>query len=165
MNFALISSGLVTNVITATQEFIDANPSLYDQAVIVDDMQVSIGDAYEDGVFFVPHKSLALEKSEKLAAFQEALKAFIANLYSVEVRLNLNAVYTVAANTGLTTRAAYVYQLFTWANTVIAYASSYVVAVNALSDVDDVRNYEWNFDALLAADPRVSAMVALTILN
>ena len=116
-------------------------------------------------VYAVAPPTLAEEKAIKISKAQEAIRAFVNESYSLEQRFNFNAMYLVAVQNGLTNRAAYIFQLFNWANSVVQYAAQFAAAVNALTTVEEVQSHYWDFSALALSDPKISPVVAVSITN
>lgn len=105
---------------------------------------------------------LSIAMSENLNLFQSAVQAFVDSHYSLEVRFNFNAIYILAVQNGLTNRAAYITQLFTWAQNVVTYCTNYVTEVKALTDPNVISETEWDFSQI-SADPLVTTAAAILI--
>lgn len=99
-----------------------------------------------------------------LALSQSALQAYIEQRYSLPIRFNLMAIYTSAVTSGLTARAAYVSQLFTWATSITSYSSQYIASIKAMTDPSVVAATNPDFSSAMA-DPLVSPIAAVQILN
>lgn len=103
--------------------------------------------------------------TKNIAMAQAAVQAFIDGQYSLETRFNLMAIYNLAVKNGLTNRAAYVDQLFTWAQSVVESAASYVTTVMAMTDAATVASTSPDFSSLIASDPKLTAVAAIAISN
>jgi len=164
MRYAFVKNNHVTNLVEAEQGFVDDHPDLYDVAVLLTTEMVNIGDLYSGGVFSPPAPTLAAAKMQKLLAFQQVIRDLVNACYSTDQRLNFNAMYTVAVTEGRTNRAAYIYQLFSWASAIVGYSATYSASVNALSTVADVQASQWDLSQI-PADPKVNPLVAISIPN
>lgn len=108
---------------------------------------------------------LAITISVNLHRFQAALQSFVSARYSTDIRLNMHAIHTLAVNNSLTNRAAYIEQLFTWAQSIVTYATTYMGTVNALTNPTTVASTTWDFSSLASSDPLVTPQGALAISN
>ena len=106
---------------------------------------------------------LALAIAQNLANAQAALVAFSATRYSTDQRLFFHSLYEVAKTSGLTNRAAYIYQLFTWAQSVAVAAATYAATVSAMTDPVAVTAMMPDFSTLAASDPRITVLAAMAI--
>jgi hypothetical protein len=169
-SFAIVNSGTVTNLILATGTFIETQTNMFDYAVAGFSGTVSIGYTYNSttNTFSLPIPtipSLSIAIASNIASFQTALQSFLDSSYSVDTRMNFIGMYINAQLTGLTGRQAYIAQLFPWQNSVIAYAASYIAAVEALTDVSTVLAYTWDFSSLQTSNPNLTTIAAIQIMD
>lgn len=108
---------------------------------------------------------LSIAKQTNLAKFSAALNDFASLHYTIDVRQNLIGLYINAQQTSKSNRQAYISQIFTWQNSVIGYAATYVATINSLSDPAVVATTTWNFLANVSADPMISPIAAVQIPN
>jgi hypothetical protein len=106
---------------------------------------------------------LALSIQENIAQAQVAVQAFIDSRYSIDTRWNLNALYILAQQNNLTNRAAYITQLFTWAQSVVTAAAVYIATVEAMTNAATVAETTPNFAPLIASDPLITPIAAIAI--
>lgn len=100
----------------------------------------------------------------QLTNFMLAVQDFVSAKYATQTQIQLLVIYLAALSGGLTNRAAYVAQLFTWVNSITAYSASYTAAVKALTTPADVLAYSWSFGGI-AADPQIKLISAISISN
>jgi len=98
-----------------------------------------------------------------IANAKAGLVAFSATRYSLDQRLFFHSLYEVAKSTGLTNRAAYIYQLFTWAQSVAVAAAAYIATVSAMTDPVAVTAKSPDFGILAASDPNITVPGAMAI--
>jgi hypothetical protein len=108
---------------------------------------------------------LTLAIKANILTSQAAVQSFVTSRYTLDTRFNLNALYILATQSGLTNRATYITQLFTWAQAVVAYAATYMNSVSAMTNVTTIVNTQPNFTTLTAADPCVTPVAAIQINN
>lgn len=111
-----------------------------------------------------PAAYLAIAKKENLLQFQSEVQEYVGARYSLDVRFNLNALYQLSLQQGLTNRAAYITQLFTWAQGIVTYASTYTSSVMAMTKGSDIAAAKFD-STQMPVDPLVSSMTAIGILN
>lgn len=111
----------------------------------------------------VNQQSLVVATGTAIAAFTNALNQFIAIHYTTDTRLNLLGIYNNAVVNSLTNRQAYIGQLLTWQNSVLAFAATYIATVQAQTTPSAVAALTWNFSTLASTDPLVTAVAALQI--
>lgn len=168
MRFALVKDGLVSNLILAEQDFIDEHPEIADIAVAIeDDSDTSIGDTYlGDGSFEPPKVTIEAAITQKLLDFQDAVRIFVNESYSIETRFNLNAMYNAGVASGLfPTRVAYILQLYLWTNSVVAYSAAFCLSVKAMVNVKTIQAAQWDFAKIQLPDPKVTPLAAIAIGN
>jgi len=127
----------------------------------------SIGWTTTDGINFTnPAPSTTLNQAIQLnlIEFQSAIQTFVDNSYSLEIRFNFMALYTLAVQNNLLNRAAYISQLFTWAQSVVSYCAQYTSSVQALTSVQTVQSTTWDLTQI-SANPMVTTIVAILIMN
>lgn len=108
---------------------------------------------------------LAFAKQLNAAKFQQAVQDFGDLHYPVRTVQQFQAVWAVAnlpVNVLLVNRRAYILQLFTWTSAVISFATTYVIALNAMSDPAVVAATSGDFTQI-PADPMVTPGAALLI--
>lgn len=108
---------------------------------------------------------LAIAKKENLGYATQSINDFVEGRYSLHTRFSFMAIYTLAttADVPLVNRAAYIKQLFTWAQSVVSYAAAYIATVNALTDAATVASTAPDFSSLVSSDPLVTPVGALAI--
>lgn len=111
----------------------------------------------------VAYLSMAIQQN--LAQFQIEMATFVTSRYSLDTRFNFIALYTNAQANALTNRLAYISQIFTWSNSIITYASTYVASVKALTNPATVATTKWDFSAFIASDPLINPLSAIQISN
>jgi hypothetical protein len=166
--WAQIYGGTVVNLVNAP-----ADGNILDQSFGWCDItnynpQPQIGWTTSDNINFVnPAPAITLPQAiqRNLQEFQAAVEDFVDNSYSLEIRFNFMALYVLATQAGLTNRAAYISQLFTWAQAVVSYSASYAGAINAMTDIAQVTTTKWDFTKISIPNPHVSPMVAIQIVN
>lgn len=105
---------------------------------------------------------LSLAIMVNLATARAQLQGLLSNAYSLDTRWNLNAIYNLAKKNGLTNRAAYIEQLFTWAQNIIIYIGTYITTVQAATTAAEVAAITPNINAF-GSDPGITALGALAI--
>jgi hypothetical protein len=163
--YAQVQTGSVINTVIAnsTDMF---NPSYIWVDVTSYNPIPSIGWTTIDNVNFVtniPALNLSQAINANIQGFQNALMNFIDTSYSVDARLNFNAIYTLAIANSLPNRAAYIFQLFSWAEAVVTYASTYIASIMAMTDLGTVNSTTWNFASISVSNPTVTITGALEI--
>lgn len=145
-------------------------PTAYGQAVTM--TTDGVHDSYyagTDPALTVAHGAplsavyLQLAKQENMQMARVALQAFVDSRYSLDTRFNFMALYTLANLSGLSARATYVAQLFTWAQACVYSAVAYSATVSACTTPAQVVALAPSFTALVASDPLVNPMTAIQI--
>lgn len=109
----------------------------------------------------VVYLSLAIQ--ENIALFQLAAQSWVTARYTLDTRFNFIALYTNAQQHLYLNRMAYISQLFTWADSVIAYSAAYITNVKAQTDPVVVSSIVPDFTQAAVPDPMVSPLVAIGI--
>lgn len=108
---------------------------------------------------------LAIAKQGNIALFTKATQDWVTSKYILDVRFNLMAIYNIADPVLNLNRRNYIKQIFTWAQSVVAYCITYNGTVNALTDANTVFNTTWDFTQVAVPDPHISSAGALAINN
>ena len=74
MNYAIVTDGIVTNIIWMLQ----ANEVEFPGAVLIDNRPVTIGDSYAGGVFLRDNEPV-LTRAEELQAYYDAMQEVLDN--------------------------------------------------------------------------------------
>lgn len=167
--WAIVIGTTVVEMISASYNFVSTYTAAFDYAVDITvggQSNATVGYIYDSGSdsFSQPVPPLGIAKAQNIAAFQSAMAGFVSSHYTLDNRFNLLAEYQIALANGLTNRAAYIFQIFTWANSCMNYVSTYVASIMAMTDASTVLSTLWNFD-LIATDPAISPIVASQIPN
>lgn len=165
-NYVLIKSAHVTGIVKASEAFVDSlvSSNQIDSYVLLAAGVIPpiVGDNYVDGAF-----STYLTKPQaitaKIAQLKAELQAWIELQYDLPTRLNFHTIYTMAAVTGKTNRAAYIQPLLAWAETLVSFTSTTSAALQAQSTADAVLAYAWDFSALASSNPKLNLMAAIQI--
>lgn len=102
-------------------------------------------------------------KSDKIVEFQIAVREYTSLYYDTQTRVSFLALFAMAKEQGLVNRAAYIAQLFTWMNSIIAYSIQFGSAVNALGDAQAVVDKQWDFSGITI--PTITLAAAIQIGN
>jgi hypothetical protein len=105
---------------------------------------------------------LTITIQTNLLKFKAASQDYIQSLYPVSVQQQLLQIYIASQKAGLSTRTAYVGQLLTWLNGILAYSLSYVNAVSALTDIPTIVATTWDVSQV-PVDPAVTVLGALSL--
>lgn len=100
-----------------------------------------------------------------LSQARDSLQAFVESRYSLDIQNSFRIIYTLAVINSLTNRAAYCLQIITWGQLCVSYAATYISTVKSMTDPTTVAATFPDFSALVAADPLVTPIAALAILN
>lgn len=109
--------------------------------------------------------SVPIAKAKKLSALQTASQNFIDTHYSFLIRTQLINLYTLAKFDGLVNRAAYIRPGIDWLNTITAYASTSMTAINALTNLADIQSYVIDVAGNVGSDPLLTVGAAISISN
>jgi hypothetical protein len=163
--FAIVSSGMVTNMILATGNFLNTQLIPFDYAVAAISMIRYTYDSTSNTFAppTPPLPTLPVAIAENIAAFQTSLQAFVDSSYGVDTRMNFIGLYINAQINGLTNRMAYIAPLLAWQNAVIEYAATYVATVSAMTSVSTVMATAPDFSSLQASNPNLTPIAAIQI--
>jgi hypothetical protein len=106
---------------------------------------------------------LALAKSENLTNSTGAIEAWTESQFSLGTQNAFRNLYTLAVLNGRTNRAAYCLQLMTWGQAVIAYAATYIAAVQALTSAATVATTVPDFTQVSVPVPAITPVGAMAI--
>jgi len=122
----------------------------------------SVTHAFPAGTSLGPvYLTIAIKTN--IARAQPALQDFVDQHYDARTRLALNALlYCAQANGLLPNRVAYLMQVMTWVQAVIAYSAAYVATVSAMTNPATVAATQPDFTQI-AADPLVTPIAAVQI--
>lgn len=168
MTIALIQNSIVVNVVTWDGKS-SWNPGPQFTQIDVTNLCCSDGTGIEPGCiyngtnFSQPLVSLTEAIENNIAQFQIAAQQFVDSHYSLEDRFNFMALYTIAIQQGLTNRAAYITQLFIWAESIISYSTQYCAMIQAATSVAQINATYWDFTQII--DPLITPLAAIQISN
>lgn len=107
--------------------------------------------------------NLVTSQADKIIAFGIAVRQYVEDKYAQDKIVQLQNLYTLAKEDGLTNQAAYIRALFVWLKSVIVYSATFVTSVEAENDPATVVDMNWDIDSNIAADPLVTLAAAIQI--
>jgi hypothetical protein len=106
---------------------------------------------------------LTMAQKENLRQFSNAATTFLNLAYSQDKRIEILMLMIQAQRAGLTARATYLAQYFTFHKAFLVYEATYAASVNAITIAANVPTTTWNFTTGVGADPGVTVAGALAI--
>lgn len=165
--YAIIENGMISNVIVADPSFILVSIQDPKIAVNIDNEypEPQIGWSYDGIVFSAPTRTLAQAKADKISSFGSSVKAYMNCYFDLDTRQSMSTLYFQARLDGLTNRSAYLQPMVDWANSIISYSRSFVLQVQALTDVNDVDAILWDIQGNVSNPPAITLAGAISIEN
>ena len=167
--WAIVVGTTVVELINASYNFISQYSSQFDYAVDITvggQNPVNVGYTYNAGsdTFSLSAPNLVAAIQENLNAFASALDAYVQAHYSLSERFNLLSLYVNAQQNSLTSRMAYISQIFTWMTSVTNYAATYEASIKAMTDINTILTTLWDFNQI-SPDPQITPLGAIAISN
>lgn len=109
--------------------------------------------------------SVPVAKMKKLADLKVTVQNYIESHYDILTRQQLSNLYMLAKFDGLTNRAAYVRPGLDWINSILSYAATTAMAIQALTTFSDVNSYVVDIAGNVSADPHLTVGAAVLIVD